>query len=96
MKEKNPKKIKIIIIEGLNKGEKLGAKLSEMQFSTSAKRTTFNFSVILVLHNNIPGNQNGVLNFQGVDVDVDVRVGVVLIRVRREEGGFVGQKGKGG
>ena len=31
------------------------------------------------------GNYNGVLNFQGV----------VLIRVRSEEGGFVGHKGKG-
>ena len=30
-------------------------------------------------------NYNGVLNFQGV----------VLIRVRREEGGFVGQGGRG-
>ena len=40
-------------------------------------------------------NYNGVLNSQGVAVGVDVGVGVVLLRVRREELGFVGQKGEG-
>ena len=34
----------------------------------------------------VPGNYIGVRNFQGV--------GDVLIRMRREEGGFVGQEGE--
>jgi hypothetical protein len=39
----------------------------------------------------ITGSYIGVLNFQGVGVGV----GVVLIRLRREEIGFVGQEGRG-